>query len=136
MVLISAAETPIIRPVNYRFDVASQSVVFRTGVGSKFDALARSARALFEIDSMDPETRTAWSVIISGATEVVTRPAEIRRLGELGLELWAPGERPNWVRIRARTVTGRAVVAGEDGDHEGVEDEGGDDAGEGEASEP
>jgi hypothetical protein len=42
VVLISAAQTPIIRPVNYRFDVASQSVVFRTGAGSKFHALPRT----------------------------------------------------------------------------------------------
>ena len=116
LVLISPAQTPIIRPVNYRFDTATQSVVFRTGAGSKFHALVQSSRALFEIDSFEPETHTGWSVIISGATEVITHLAEVRRLSDLGLDVWAPGERPHWIRIRARTVTGRAVVpAGQEG---------------------
>lgn len=114
VVLSTPSQTPLIRPVNFRFDEASQSVVFRTGLGSKFHALALSARALFEIDSIDPETRTAWSVIISGATEVVSRPAEIRRLDGLGLTLWAGGDRPHWIRIRARTITGRRIVLSSD----------------------
>jgi nitroimidazol reductase NimA-like FMN-containing flavoprotein (pyridoxamine 5'-phosphate oxidase superfamily) len=107
---------PIIRPVNYRFDEHSQSVVFRTGEGSKFHALARSANALFEIDAIDERARTAWSVIISGATEQVTGPADVRRLEELGLALWAPGDRPHWIRIRARTVSGRRIEPAGHGD--------------------
>jgi uncharacterized protein len=100
---------PLIRPVNYRFDHASQAVVFRTGDGSKFHALAHSARVAFEIDAFEPQSHTAWSVIVSGVTEEITRPAEIRRLDELGLKTWAPGDRPHWIRIRARTVSGRRI---------------------------
>jgi uncharacterized protein len=102
-------QTPIIRPVNYRFDRASQSVVFRTGGGSKFHALARSATALFEIDAIEPSQRSGWSVIVGGVTEQVTRPAEVRRLEQLGVESWAAGERPFWIRLRARTVSGRRI---------------------------
>ncbi len=101
---------PIIRPVNYRFDEASKSVVFRTGAGSKFHALARSANALFEIDALDESTHTAWSVIVSGATQQITAPAEIRRLEGLGLATWAPGHRPHWIRIHARAVSGRRIA--------------------------
>jgi uncharacterized protein len=100
---------PMIRPVNYRFDEASKSVVFRTGAGSKFHALARSANAQFEIDAVDERTHTAWSVIVSGAAEQVTAPAEVRRLERLGLACWAPGDLPHWIRIHARSVSGRRI---------------------------
>ena len=105
-----AMETPIIRPVNYLFDERSQSVVFRTAAGSKFHALLRSTNAAFEIDGIDPGSRTGWSVIIVGVTEEITNPSEVRRLDRLGLEQWAPGPKPHWMRVRAWTVSGRRIV--------------------------
>jgi nitroimidazol reductase NimA-like FMN-containing flavoprotein (pyridoxamine 5'-phosphate oxidase superfamily) len=100
---------PVIRPVNYVFDEVSQSVVFRTASGSKFHSLVRATHAAFEVDSIDVSMRTGWSVIIVGVTEEVVGPAEVRRLGELGLEPWVPGDKHHWVRIRARTVSGRRI---------------------------
>ena len=114
VVLSHGSGQPIIRPVNYRFDRASQSVVFRTGGGSKFAALARSAMALFEIDAIDPSRCSGWSVIVGGVTEQVTRPAEVRRLEQLGVSTWPAGERPHWIRLRARIVSGRRIAVGED----------------------
>jgi len=104
-------EVPVIRPVNYTFDERSQSVVFRTAAGSKFHALLLQANAAFEIDGIDSESRTGWSVIIIGMAEEITNPSELRRLDRLGLEHWAPGSKPHWMRIRAWTVTGREIVA-------------------------
>ena len=104
-------ETPVIRPVNYIFDERSQSVLFRSAAGSKFHALLLQANAAFEIDGIDSGSRTGWSVIIVGMAEEITNPSEIRRLDRLGLEHWAPGPKPHWVRIRAWTVTGREIVA-------------------------
>lgn len=106
---------PVIRPVNYAFDEASQSVVFRTGEGSKFHALLRSAQAAFEVDRVEGGSQTGWSVIVTGVTDVVTHPNEIRRLDGLRLEPWAPGRKAHWVHIRAGTATGRRIVAGADG---------------------
>jgi len=100
---------PLIRPVNYRFDKPSQSVVFRTAPGSKFHALLRSAQATFEIDGTDERSRTGWSVIIHGVTDEVVNRSEIRRLDALALEPWAPGHRPHWFHIRAWTVSGRRI---------------------------
>jgi nitroimidazol reductase NimA-like FMN-containing flavoprotein (pyridoxamine 5'-phosphate oxidase superfamily) len=101
---------PVVRPVNYMFDEPSQSVVFRTAPGSKLHAVLRSTDAAFEIDAVDVRGGTGWSVIIRGVTEVVTSPTEVRRLDRLGLESWAPGEQPHWVRIRAWTVSGRRIA--------------------------
>jgi hypothetical protein len=103
---------PVIRPVNYVFDEPSQSVMFRTALGSKFHALLRSADAAFEIDGIDETSRTGWSVIVRGVTDEVTDPSEVRRLDGLGLEPWAPGPKAHWVHIRAWTSLGPADRVG------------------------
>jgi nitroimidazol reductase NimA-like FMN-containing flavoprotein (pyridoxamine 5'-phosphate oxidase superfamily) len=110
VVTTARSAMPMIRPVNYVFDDASQSVVFRTGEGSKFHALVHSTQACFEIDALDPQTLSGWSVIIVGRTEEVSHAAEIRRLEGLGLANSAAGPKSHWVRIRARTVSGRRIV--------------------------
>src|SRR5215475_530350 len=69
LAVVSAHSTPVIRPVNYVFDASSQSVVFRTGWGTKFHALLTAGKAAFEIDGVDNATKTGWSVIISGIAE-------------------------------------------------------------------
>jgi nitroimidazol reductase NimA-like FMN-containing flavoprotein (pyridoxamine 5'-phosphate oxidase superfamily) len=106
---VNGKEAPVIRPVNYVFDEPSQSVVFRTAPGTKFYALLRQHAAAFEVDGLDRDERSGWSVIVVGATEEVTNPSDVRRLDGLGLDQWAPGEKPHWVRIRAWTVSGRRI---------------------------
>lgn len=103
---------PVIRPVNYLFDVHSQSILFRTAGGSKFHALMRSTEAAFEVDGIDEASRTGWSVILHGLAEEVTLPAEIRRLERLGVEPWAPGAKCHWLRIRAGALSGRRILLG------------------------
>lgn len=66
-----------IRPVNYAFDEPTQSVVFRSALGSGLLAALSPGPATFEIDGGDPVERTGWSVIIAGQSEEVTDPAEI-----------------------------------------------------------
>jgi nitroimidazol reductase NimA-like FMN-containing flavoprotein (pyridoxamine 5'-phosphate oxidase superfamily) len=114
LAIVMSNGSPMIRPVNYVFDRASQSVVFRTARGSKFHALLRASRAAFEIDGIDEAARTGWSVIVDGVTAEVTTPTEIGRRERVGLQPWAPGPKPHWVRIRARTVSGRRIVLPDD----------------------
>jgi len=102
---------PVIRPVNYLFDTSSQSVVFRSARGSKFTTLLLSGQAAFEIDGIEPEVETGWSVIVQGHVEEITNAAEIARLEARGLRPWAPGEKPHWFRVRATVVSGRRIAA-------------------------
>jgi len=101
---------PMIRPVNYAFDDETQSVVFRSALGSKLREGLSSGTAAFEIDGADPVERAGWSVIIVGEVEEVTDPAEIERLEDFELEPWAPGVKTHWVRIRATSASGRRIV--------------------------
>lgn len=106
-------QAPTIRPVNYVFDERSQSIVFRTGRGSKLFGLLTHRKASFEIDGLDVRDRTGWSVIVSGIAEEIVSPLELQRLEHLPLDPWAPGEKPRWIRIRAWTVSGRQIVESE-----------------------
>lgn len=109
LAVIAGGPAPIIRPVNYVFDPHSQSVVINTAEGTKLQFLLRETHATFEVDEIDPTTRTGWSVIIQGVTELLTKP-EIRRLSALEPDSWAPGVKRHWVRIRAWTVSGRRLT--------------------------
>ncbi|HET8978893.1 MAG TPA: pyridoxamine 5'-phosphate oxidase family protein [Solirubrobacteraceae bacterium] len=114
VVSTGGSQIPMIRPVTYRFDAASQSIVFRTVEGSKFHTLVHSGRAGFEIDGHDRDAGSGWSVIVIGTAELITRAAEIDRLARLHFSTWPDGSRLHWVRIRTRTVSGRRLVpAGE-----------------------
>ena len=75
----------ISRPVHYLFDEGSQSVVFRCARGSKLLALARAARAAFEVDGEDPAGSGGWSVIVIGPVEEIAGAAEVARLERSGL---------------------------------------------------
>ena len=100
---------PVIRPVNYRFDERSQSVVFRTRDGSKLAALLSSAQAAFEIDEIDSPPHHGWSVVVTGVTEQITDAGELKRLSTIGELPWADGCAGQLIRIRARSVSGRSI---------------------------
>jgi nitroimidazol reductase NimA-like FMN-containing flavoprotein (pyridoxamine 5'-phosphate oxidase superfamily) len=100
---------PVIRPVNYRFDERSQSVVFRTREGSKLAALLSSAQAAFEIDEIDSPPHPGWSVIVAGVTEQITDAGELKRLSTTGELPWTDGCAGQLIRIRARSVSGRSI---------------------------
>jgi nitroimidazol reductase NimA-like FMN-containing flavoprotein (pyridoxamine 5'-phosphate oxidase superfamily) len=100
---------PLIRPVNYAFDQPTQSVVFRSRAGSKHYALTHAPRACFEIDDGAGGATGAWSVIITGSTEIVSQPNEIKRLEQLRLDTWEHGENMQWVRIHTNAISGRRL---------------------------
>jgi nitroimidazol reductase NimA-like FMN-containing flavoprotein (pyridoxamine 5'-phosphate oxidase superfamily) len=108
-VTVGADHRPLVRPVNYVFDQPAQAVTFRSSPGTKLHALLRSASACFEIDDVDVEAHTGWSVIVYGMTEPVVHHTEILRLKRSGLDSFAPGPQPDWIRIRATTITGMRI---------------------------
>lgn len=102
------AGQPNVMPVNFARD--GVTVVFRTAVGSKFDAAVREAPVAFEVDRYDPETRTGWSVLVRGTTQVVDEE-DAGGFADLDLHPWADQVgRPNWVRIRADEISGRRIL--------------------------
>ena len=100
----------VVLPVNHVVD--GQDVIFRTAYGSKASAAGGQDRAAFEADHYNEQTRTGWSVLVTGRAEVVDAEADIQRLGlslsRLGVYPWVTAARhPFWIRIRPTSVSGR-----------------------------
>jgi nitroimidazol reductase NimA-like FMN-containing flavoprotein (pyridoxamine 5'-phosphate oxidase superfamily) len=99
--------TPAIFPVNYLLD--GDEIVFRTGPGTKLEANGRG-QACFEIDAVDRETRSGWSVTATGRLEEVTQYDRAwRHVQALPVEPWAEGDRSHWLRLVPSTITGRRI---------------------------
>ncbi len=98
----------VILPVNHAVD--GQDVVFLTANGSKLSAAEGQSVVAFEADAYDPDSRSGWSVLVTGRAEMVEEKAEIERLSGFGLHPWATAvDRPFWIRIRPTAVSGRRI---------------------------
>jgi len=97
---------PLVFPVNFTLD--GTAVVLRTDKGTKLHA-ARNGPVAFECDGIDRMYHTGWSVVVLGDAEEVRDQHEIARLERLPLGPWCPGPKSTWLRIRAKTITGRRI---------------------------
>ncbi len=102
---IAIAGKPDIFPINFVVD--GNSLVFKTGAGTKFAASALLHHVAFEIDGYKPSKRTAWSVVVKGRAHEVEGIEQVFTADELPLFPWAAHPKPNFVRITPTEVTGR-----------------------------
>jgi hypothetical protein len=105
-VVYSRYAMPAVHLVNFRLD--GRDVVFRTRKGAKFAAAVADTVVAFEVDQVDEDSRTGWTVTLTGRSSVVTRPEEIARLEGLGVDPWVP-DREYYIRVRTTSITGRRV---------------------------
>jgi uncharacterized protein len=100
---------PQVLPVNYVASDAGE-VVFRTTDNSVLTAVA-GGPAAFEIDGYDEQSRTGWSVCVHGPGREITDVDDplARRLRELDVITWAPGQRDRWFAILGDQLTGRRI---------------------------
>jgi len=111
---VNAEHYPLIFPVNYVLDPVGV-IVIRTAAGTKL-AAANHANVTFEVDQIDQQTRSGWSVLVRGLAEEVTsehRVELIERTKATGVEPWAPGTRGHWMRLIPHAISGRRIVPGE-----------------------
>ena len=81
---------PAVELVN--FALHDGDIIIRTDASGKLAAATRGAVVAFEADSVNTAAHAAWSVTVVGYSEAVTDAAEVRRLEQVGLVPWAPGE--------------------------------------------
>lgn len=102
---IDIAGKPDIFPINYVVD--SQSIVFRSGPGTKLAGAVLLHHVAFEIDGYEPSERTAWSVVVKGRAHQIERMDDVFAAEDLPLFPWVAFPKPDIVRITALEVTGR-----------------------------
>lgn len=80
---------PAIRPVNHLLD--KRRIIIRTRLITAISSVARNTDGVvvaYEADSIDPATRSGWSVVVTGRARTVTDPDEVSRYEQL-LHPWA-----------------------------------------------
>ncbi|MFF4603143.1 DUF1918 domain-containing protein [Streptomyces sp. NPDC001339] len=106
-IAVSTPDGLAVLPVNY--EVIDGAIAFRTAHGT-VPAAAAGSDAAFEVDHVDEAMSQGWSVLVHGRARTVTEPDAVRRLDEQAHSRpWAGGERPLWVLIEPRHLTGRRI---------------------------
>jgi hypothetical protein len=98
---------PAVELVN--FALVNGDIVIRTFAEGKLAAATRGAVVAFEVDSVDPDKHTGWSVTIVGQARAVTDGAEIRDLDQVVPPSWVTSEREHFIRISPSIVNGRRI---------------------------
>ncbi len=107
-VALCTPDGPAIFPVN--FTVADGAVVFRTTAYSVLGTHAWQTRLAVEVDRIDPERRSGWSVVASGPGSQVRPGPELDEIvRQWNPDPWAGGTRPLYVRMRWDTLSGRQI---------------------------
>lgn len=104
---------PDIFPINYLVD--GESIMFRSGAGTKLAGAVLGRHVAIEIDGLDDRDRSVWSVVVKGIAHEVVDMTERFVADDLPLYPWVASDKPNFVRIEPTLTTGRRfhVVSGE-----------------------
>jgi uncharacterized protein len=92
-------------PVNYA--VADGALWFQSSPGSRLSRECHGRQVLVEIDSVDADARSGWSVIVAGVAHNVEAGDVPNFLG--GLQVWPRGPRTMFVRVEPDEITGRRL---------------------------
>lgn len=107
-IALSTPNGPHIVPINYA--VVDDTIVFRTTPYSVLGTYGRNAPMAFEVDHVDYEYATGWSVVARGRGDAIT---DSRELGEITAQWrptpWASGQRNLYFGIRWTELTGRRI---------------------------
>jgi nitroimidazol reductase NimA-like FMN-containing flavoprotein (pyridoxamine 5'-phosphate oxidase superfamily) len=98
---------PAVMPVNYA--VREDAVWVWTASESSLAQAVRGAVIGFEVDHLEYEARTGWSVLVLGVAEVVTDPEVLERARMDGPEPWVPGRKVHLLRVPLSVVSGRRI---------------------------
>lgn len=101
---------PDIFPVNYVLE--GTTVAFRTGPGTKL-AAASMGPVAFEVEQVDPATRTGWVVVVHGVGREITSAIDpgSARVRAHPLQPWPEGPHDHWVAISSPRFSGRRLSA-------------------------
>lgn len=103
-----APDGPQILPVTYQY--RSGTLIFRTSPFGALSGLVRRTSVAFEIDEIDEEKETGWSVLVLGFAQAMAHDYLLTSAWETGPVPWAQGTRNLFIEVVPRTISGRSVV--------------------------
>lgn len=96
---------PDVFPVNFMVD--GRTLVFRTGAGTKQQAILADGVVALEADALSAEFGLAWSVVVKGKAEDSRSTGEELNQVRRGLFPWQGVGQEHLIRITPSSVTGR-----------------------------
>lgn len=111
-VVLSMSAMPVALPVNYR--LIDGKIFFFTGQGMKLHAAVTNAVVGFEVDSIDEDAETGWSVLAVGRAEEVSEASAVAAIRRAGLRSWASGERSRLIAVQPEVLSGRRLAKPEE----------------------
>jgi len=101
---------PMVLPVSYQ--LFGGRISFRTSPYGALAALTNPTMVAFEIDDIDMDAGTGWSVLVRGRAQAVTSDHTLATLWKLdGVVPWATGTRNLFITIDPHSISGRQVKA-------------------------
>jgi Pyridoxamine 5'-phosphate oxidase len=101
---------PAIRPVNHLVD--NGQVIIRSHARAALLSALDTVVA-YEVDSVSPDDRIGWSVIVTGVARRLKAADALERYERL-LRPWVSGELDHVIRVRPELVTGFSLEESED----------------------
>ena len=99
-----------LRMVPLNFSTNGDAIAFRTVAGSELGRYGEGAEAVFEIDEIDHEAETGWSVVAFGRIE---RPSEADEVWDIhgwrNPTPWSGDRRSFHLKLRVSRLTGRRL---------------------------
>jgi nitroimidazol reductase NimA-like FMN-containing flavoprotein (pyridoxamine 5'-phosphate oxidase superfamily) len=100
---------PAIRPVNHLLDHGR--IIIRSHAGAAIvSAAERGVVVAYEADTIDPDSRVGWSVVVTGVAKPVRDQAAVERYERL-LRPWVDQPMDQVIAISSDIVTGFELVA-------------------------
>ncbi len=106
---------PEIFPVGHVYDDVTGCVLFPTNDGTKLHSALDWPYVAFEVDGIDPDGDTAWSVLMVGRAEVLDDEEAIARASKARHMSWRGGDRVTWLKVVPSKLTGRRICASDHG---------------------
>ena len=103
---VSINGAPDVFPVNFAVD--DGRLLIRTAPGTKL-AAAIGRMVAFEVDVLDPQRRTGWSVVFRGPASEPRHIEDYLQASDLTENCWASGPKDRFIVIEPTSVEGRAL---------------------------
>ena len=106
-VILTEQALPTALPVAYALDAGD--IVFRSNDGAKLAAALDGTVIAFQVDHIDEERGSGWSVVATGVATPMTDPGEELHAEDLGIQAWVEAGDARFVRLSPTIVTGRRI---------------------------
>jgi hypothetical protein len=105
---VARAGVPDLVPVNLALDRGR--LLVRSGPGPKLQAAERREVLAVEVDDIDEDSRTGWSVVVAGRARRLHTSEAARLPAGLLPDVWARGPRSSVIAIELSRVQGRRLT--------------------------